>query len=68
MIRHSYSEKELAQLLDCTTRTVRRWKRENGLTGKVWFSDLRRLFPAAYESARLVASAKDSGGSSSEEE
>lgn len=55
MIRHSYSDSQLGALMGCTTRTVRRWKAAHGLKGRVWLSDLRRLFPAAYQSARLVA-------------
>ena len=54
MIRHAYSEKQLAALMDCDVRTVRRWKRKHGLGRKVWLADLRRCFPSAYESARLV--------------
>jgi len=60
MIRHCYSEKQLAALMDCSTRSVRRWKARHGLGRKVWLSDLRRLFPAAYESAQLVAAARAS--------
>lgn len=66
MIRHCYREKELAQILDCSTRTVRRWKRRHGLGRRVWLSDLRRLFPAAYESVRLVAAVADFGDPSEE--
>ena len=57
MIRHCYSDHQLAAIMDCDVRTVQRWKRQHGLGRKVWLSDLRRLFPAAYESARLVAQA-----------
>lgn len=55
-IRHSYSEAQLAALMGVSVRTVQRWKRKHGLGRKVWLSDLRRLFPEAYQSARLMAS------------
>jgi len=67
MIRHSYSEKQLAVLMGCTVRTVQRWKKQHGLGRKVWLADLRRCFPAAYESAQLLAAYRaEHGGDSSE--
>lgn len=67
-IRVSYSEQDMAQMMGCSTRTVRRWKRQHGLRGRLWLADLRRVFPVAYESARLAAALSDSGGISSDEE
>lgn len=61
-IRHCYSDAQLATLMGCTPRTVRRWKRRHGLGRKVWLSDLRRLFPAAYQSAQLMVAAKATFG------
>lgn len=64
-IRRRYTEHQLAALMGCSVRTVRRWKKQHALGRTVWLADLRRCFPAAYESARLEVAA---GGSSSEEE
>lgn len=54
-LRHCYSNHQLAALMNCSIATVKRWKAKHGLGRKVWLSDLRRLFPAAYQSARLVS-------------